>query len=104
MHGAQHEHNHTDLATDRFENLANICWGDALLQGDRHVADVDKIKADHKKMIDRIGQSFVAAKRINQKNATVIMQRLRYPYGERNAQCDVNNVSPNYRSHGRFLS
>ena len=32
------------------------------------------------------------------------MQRLRDPNRERNAQCDVNNVSPNYWSHGSFLS
>src|SRR6266576_7271095 len=104
MHGAKHEHDHTDLATDRFEYFSNICGSDALLQRQRYVADIDKIKANDKKVIDRIGQSFVAAERINQENAPVFMKRLRYPDGERNAQCDVNNVSPNYRSHGSFLS
>src|SRR5215211_1906073 len=104
MHGAKHEHDHADLATDRFEHFANICGSDALLQGKRHVADIDKIKANDKKVIDRIGQSFVAAERINQKNAPVFMQRLRYPDGERNAQRDVNNVSPNYWSHSSCLS
>src|SRR6266576_5001958 len=104
VHGAKHEHDHADLATDRFEHFANICGSDALLQRERYVADIDKVKADDKEVIDRIGQSFVAAERINQKNAPVFMKRLRYPDGERNAQCDVNNVSPNYRSHGSFLS
>src|SRR6266550_3848751 len=104
MHGAKHEHDHTDLATDRFEYFANICGSDALLQRERYVADIDKIKANDKKVIDRIGQSFVAAERINQENAPVFMKRLRYPDGERNTQCDVNNVSPNYWSHSSFLS
>jgi hypothetical protein len=67
MHGAKHEHDHADLATDRFEHFANICRSDALLQGKRYVADIDKIKPYDKEVIDRIGQSFVAAERINQK-------------------------------------
>src|SRR6266550_504041 len=104
MHRAENEHDHADLTTDRFEHFSNICGSDALLQRERYVADIDKVKADDKEVIDRIGQSFVAAERINQKNAPVFMKRLRYPDGERNAQCDVNNVSPNYRSHGSFLS
>src|SRR6266481_4388592 len=104
MHGAKHEHDHANLATDRFEHFANICGSDALLQCKRYVADIDKVEANDKKVIDRVGQSFVAAERINQENAPVLMQRLRDPDGERNAQCDVNNVSPNYWSHGRFLS
>src|SRR6476659_1090695 len=104
MHRTKDEHDHADLATDRFEHLANICGSDALLQRERYVADIDKIKPNDKKVIDRVGQSFVAAERINQENAPVFMQRLRDPDGERNAQCDVNNVSPNYWSHGSFLS
>src|SRR6266550_5346036 len=104
VHGAKHEHDHADLATDRFEHFANICGSDALLQRERYVADIDKIKADDKEVIDRIGQSFVAAERINQKNAPVFIQRICYPDGERNTQRDVNNISPNYWSHGRFLS
>src|SRR4029453_3215397 len=104
VHGAKHEHDHADLATDRFEHFANICGSDALLQGQRDVADIDKIKAHDKEVIDRVGQSFVAAKRINQENTPVFMQRMRYPDSERNAQCDVNSVSPNYWSHESFLS
>src|SRR5258708_8605700 len=100
MHRAENEHDHANLTTDRFEHFSNICGSDALLQRERYVADIDKIKAHDKEMIDRIGQSFVAAERINQKNAPVFIQRVRYPDGERNAQCDVNNVSPNYLSHG----
>ena len=62
MHGAKHEHHHADLATDRFEHLANIHGGDALLQGERYVADIDKVKADDEKVINRIGQKFVRGK------------------------------------------
>src|SRR5882724_255929 len=65
MHDAKHEHDYADLATDRFEHFANICGSDALLQRKRYVADIDKIKAHDKEVIDRIGQSFVAAERIN---------------------------------------
>ena len=104
MHRAENEHDHANLTTDRFEHFSNICGSDALLQRERYVADIDKIKAHDKEVIDRIGQSFVAAERINQKNAPVFIQRVRYPDGERNAQCDINNVSPNYRSDGSFLS
>lgn len=52
MHGAKHEHDHADLATDRFEHFANICGSDALLQGKRDVADVDKIKTNDEEVID----------------------------------------------------
>src|SRR6476660_1229881 len=104
VHDAKHKHDHANLATDRFEHFANICGSDALLQGKRYVADIDKVEAYDKKVIDRIGQSFVAAERVNQENAPVLMQRLRDPDGQRNAQRDVNNVSPNYWSHGSFLS
>src|SRR6267142_1067165 len=51
MHRAKHEHDHADLATDRFEHFANIRGSNALLQGKRYVADIDKIKADGKKVI-----------------------------------------------------
>src|SRR6476660_8965127 len=104
VHDAKHEHHHADLATDRFEHFANICGSDALLQSKRYVADIDKIEANDKKVIDRVRQSLGAAERINQKNAPVFIQRMRDPDGERNAQRDVNNVSPNYWSHGSFLS
>src|SRR5262245_42286950 len=104
MHGAEHEHDHADLATDRFEHLADIDGSDVLLQSKRYVADVDQVKTHHQKVIDRIGQTLVSTERIDQKNAPVFMQRLCYPNGERNAQRDVNNVSPNYRSHRSFLS
>ena len=90
MHGAKHEHDHANLATDRFEHFANICGSDALLQRERYVADIDQIKANNKEVIDRVGQSFVATERINQENAPVLMQCLRYPDCERDAQCDVN--------------
>src|SRR5262249_8982533 len=103
MHDAKHQHDYADLATDRFEHFANIRRSDALLQRQCNVADVDKIEANDKEVIDRIRQSFVAVERVNQENAPVFMQRVRYPDGERNAQCDVNNVSPNYWSHGNFL-
>ena len=79
MHRAENEHDHADLATDRFEHFANICGSDALLQRERYVADIDKIKADDKEVIDRIGQSFVAAERINQKNAPVFMTACALP-------------------------
>src|SRR5215475_13153458 len=104
MHKAEHQHNYADLPTHRFEHLTNICGNDALLQCEGHITDVDKIKTHDEEVIDRIGQSFVAAERINQKNATVFVQRQRDPDGERNTQCDVNDVSPNYRSHGSFPS
>src|SRR6266481_8879232 len=104
VHDAKHEHDHANLATDRFEHFANICGSDALLQCQRYVADIDKVEANDKKVVDRVRQSFVAAERINQENAPVLMQRLRDPDGERNAQRDVNNISPNYWSHGSFLS
>src|SRR5881296_2663083 len=55
-------------------------------------------------MVDRAGQLFVAVKRINQKDAAVLVERLCDPDGERNAQRDVNNVSPNDWSHDSFLS
>src|SRR6478736_1108700 len=104
MHRAKHEHDHADLATNCLEYFANIRGSDALLQRQRYVADIDEVKAHDKEMIDRIGQSLVATERINQKNAPVFMQRLSHPNRERNAQCDVNNVSPNYWNHGSFLS
>lgn len=53
MDSAEHEHDDTDLATDRFEYLANICGSDALLQRHRDVADIDKAKTDDKEMIDQ---------------------------------------------------
>jgi len=104
MHHAEHEHHYADLSTDRFQHFANICGSNALLQRERNVTDVDKVKANEKEVIDRVGQSFVAAEGVDQKNASVFMQRLCCPDGERNAQRDVNNVSPNYRSNGIFLS
>src|SRR5439155_25278394 len=104
MHRAENEHDHANLTTDRFEHFSNICGSDALLQRERYVADIDKVKANDKKVIDRIGQSFVAAERINQKNAPVFIQRVRYPDGERNAQCEINDVCPSYRGHGSYLS
>jgi hypothetical protein len=104
MHRAKHQHDDSNLATDRFEHFAKICGSDALLQRQRHVADIDEIKANDEKVIDRIRQPFVAAKRIDQKNAPVLCSVLRYPDGERNAQCDVNNVCPNYWCHRSFLS
>ena len=73
MHRAENEHDHADLTTDRFEHFSNICGSDTLLQRKRYVADIDKIKADDKEVIDRIGQLFVAAERINQKNAPVFI-------------------------------
>src|SRR4030095_69005 len=81
VHGAKHEHDHADLAADRFEHFANICGSDPLLQGKGYVTDIYKIKADNEEVIDRVGQPFVAAERINQKNAPVFMQCLRYPDG-----------------------
>jgi len=71
MHDTEHKHHHADLATDGFQHFSNICGSDALLQRERNVTDVDKVKANDKEVIDRVGQSFVAAEGINQKNAPV---------------------------------
>src|SRR5215468_4150667 len=51
MHDAEHQHDHANLATDRFEHFANIFGSDALLQCQRDVADVDEIEANHKEVI-----------------------------------------------------
>jgi hypothetical protein len=54
-------------------------------------------------MVDGPGQLFVPVKRINQKDPAIRVERLCDPDGERNAQRDVNDISPNDWSHDSFL-
>ena len=104
MHAAEHQHDDADFATDRFKYFPKICRCNSLFQSERNVADVDKIEANHQEMIDGPGLLCVSVKRINQKNAAILVERLRDPDGERNAQRDVDDVSPNDWSHDGFLS
>jgi|SRR5438093_9609356 len=104
MHAAEDKHDNADLATDCLKHFAHVCRGGALFQSEGDVTDVDQIKTDNQKMVDRVGQFFVSVKRIDQKDASVLMKRVCYPDGERNAESDINNVSPNNWSHGDFLS
>ena len=103
MHGAKHEHDNADLATDRFEHFANICGSDALLQCKRYVPDIDKIEANDKEVIDRVGQSFVPAERINRKMRPFLCSVCATQMVSEMLSAMISNVSPNYRSHGSFF-
>ena len=104
MHGTEHQHDDTDLPADRLQHLPKIRRRNGFPQRQGDVADIDQIKADNQEVVNRIGQPLVAAKRINQKDAAVFVERVRDPDGERNAERDVNDVCPNDGCHNEFLS
>ena len=54
-------------------------------------------------MVDRIGQAFIAVKNVYEKDATVFVQRLRDPNGERNADDEVSAISDDNEIHTRLL-
>jgi hypothetical protein len=63
-----------------------------------------QVEPDYEEMIDRVGQRLVAQKTIHQENPAVLVQRLRHPDGEGDADDEITEVSPNDRCHIFLLS
>src|SRR5271156_5764380 len=92
MHRAQHEQYDAELVTDQFNSRPSRLHLSAGSQGERHIADVDEIKADHKQVIDGIRQLTVAVEGIDEKTTAVVPERLGHPdrHGQTDSKiCDI---------------
>ena len=56
-------------------------------------AEIDKIETHHQQVIDRISQRLVAVKNVDQEDAAILVQRVRDPDGQRDANAEINQVS-----------
>jgi hypothetical protein len=79
VHHAENKQNQADLPRERLDSGARRFDVIADLQSEANITQIYQIKADDKKMIDRIGKTFIAVKNLDQKDPTVFMKRLRDP-------------------------
>ena len=100
MHEAQDQQDPADLGAQRFQHTLQVNRLLIRLEGQRDEAEVDQIKADKKEVINRIGEGLIPEEAIDEKNASVFVQRLRHPDGERNGDEKVGEISPNDGGHG----
>ena len=89
VHGAEHEQHYADFAAQHFEHSLQVRRLLRLAQSEGHVADVDQVKSDPEKVIDGIGQRFIAVKGIDQEEASILVQRPRHPDGQGDADDEV---------------
>src|ERR1044071_3763030 len=66
VHPTEDEEHQTDLYGQGFNAL--LCRGDhvAELQGQADVAEIDEVKADDERVIDRIGEGFIAMEDVDE--------------------------------------
>jgi hypothetical protein len=95
VHGAEDEEDGADLGAERLKQALEIRGLVAVFQGERDVADIDEVEADDEEVIDGIGKAFVAVKSIDQKEASVLMERAGDPDGKGDADEEVEAVGGN---------
>src|SRR5271170_1612903 len=76
VHEAQDQQDPADLGAQRFQHTLQVCGLVIRLEGQRDESKVNQVKADKEQVIDRIGEGLVAEEAIDEKNASVLMQRL----------------------------
>src|SRR5665213_2936935 len=81
MHDAKDQQHHANLVTFQFDSLTQCRQRLGSLQRQTNVSDVDQVKADHQQVVYGVRELRVAAKRINQKDSAITMQRSRNPDG-----------------------
>ena len=102
VHAAEHQKNKSDLGAQEFDGLLQVRRLIAVFERQRHISDVDQIKADDQQMIDRVGQLAVVVERFHQKDQPILGERPRHPNGEQHADQYVKSVGPNDVHVGRF--
>src|SRR6185503_8148175 len=58
-----------------------------------NVTQINQVKAHHQQVIDRVSQGLIAVKNVHQKDATVFVQRVRDPDGQRDGNTEIEQVS-----------
>ena len=72
MHAAQDQQDETYFGAQALDRLGQVRRLIPVLQGQRYVTDVHQIEADRQQVVDRVGQSFVAQERVDQKDPAVL--------------------------------
>ena len=86
VHAAKDEQHHAYLHGQGFNALFGSLDGVAKLQGQADVAEVNEVKADDEQVVDGIGEGFVAMKDVDEKHASVFVERPSYPNSQRDAE------------------
>jgi hypothetical protein len=74
VHPAEDEEHRADLGAEVFDHLLEACGLGAVFEGERHVADIDEIKADEEEVIDGIGERLVTVEGIDEKDASIFCE------------------------------
>lgn len=94
MHAAEDEQDDADLAAEVLDDLLRVGGWDIGLEREADVTEINQVKANDEEMVDRIGHRLVSAEDIDEEDASVLMQSLRDPDGERDADGEVDEVEP----------
>ena len=99
VHESQNQQYPADFGAQRFQYTLQVGRFVVRFERQRDEAEVDQVKADEEQMIDRIGEGLVPEETIDEKNASVLMQRLRHPDGEQDADEQIGDVGPDGGCH-----
>lgn len=101
VHDSQDNEHHADFYGEGFDTFLGI--SDFVAKFERHadVAEVDKVEANDKQVIDRIREGLVAVKDVDQEDATVLVKCLGDPDSECDAYRQVDEVGCDFYCHGQ---
>ena len=92
MHEAEHEQDEPNLRAERLDCLGKILRPARLLEREHHEPDIDQVEADDQKLVDRIRQRRLAAERLDQKHAPVLVECASDPDGQSDADEEIGGV------------
>lgn len=95
VHDSEDDQNKADLEGEELHRILKAGRLASVFEGECDVTDVDQVETHHEKVIDRVGQGFIASETLYQEKAPVPMERARHPPCQHNADGEIGDVGPN---------
>jgi len=95
MHDTEDKKDDANLVAEDLDRFHQIVRFLIRAQHKGDVSDVDQVEPDHQQMIHGIGKGVIAVKCVEKKNAAATMKRVCDPYGNGEADCQVDEIALN---------